>query len=216
MSSSKTSKGFVSIALVVVIVIIAGVAGYLVVNNRVLVAEQTPTPTSAPSQTKSTTPTLKDETASWKIYSSVKYGFEIKYPPTFVFDENYYGQVEFSVAFGLPYNQIFGSNHPAYKSAPSIGIKINRLGSSVTLDSYIRSLSTELSGVRITGEAKVAGVAAITTQSCGEGGACVNSVHVAHNNLVFTIIDLHAGVTGAKGSAPDIYAQAISTFKFTK
>ncbi|MDO8592314.1 MAG: hypothetical protein Q7R92_00905 [bacterium] len=76
----KNQKGFASIILVVVIVVIAGAVGYFAfVRKSEPIAGQIPTPT--PTQTKTTTPTPKDETANWKTYRISGYnGYEFKYP----------------------------------------------------------------------------------------------------------------------------------------
>ena len=217
---NMNQKGFANIILVVVIVILVGAVGYFafVKKSEPIAQQPTPTqttnPTGTPTSNPSLTPTAISETANWQTYRSEKYGFEVKYPQKFVLDENFYGQTEFSVVFGLPYNQVFGSNHPVYKSAPSLGVKVNRLGNGVTLESYVQS-SIEGQGIyveRKMGETKVANTTAITTQSCNEGGKCFPSAYVAHGNLVFILIDEHGG----RGSAPDIFTQALSTFKFIR
>lgn len=79
----KNQKGFATIALVIVIVVIAGVAGYFVVRKSGPVAQQTPTVSASPTQTKSPTPTPKNETASWKTYSNSRASFEVGYPSNF-------------------------------------------------------------------------------------------------------------------------------------
>lgn len=66
-------KGFANIVLIVLVVIIAGVAGYFaLVKKSPEVAQQTNTPTP--------TPTPKEETAGWKTYTNTKFEFMVMYP----------------------------------------------------------------------------------------------------------------------------------------
>lgn len=82
-------KGFINIVLVVLVVALAGIAGYFalirkpasVVNPKVLVNQ---TPSSTISTTEPTPIINKkvpaNQLTDWKIYRMDEYGFEIKYP----------------------------------------------------------------------------------------------------------------------------------------
>src|SRR3989344_4251054 len=82
-------KGFVNIILVVVIVVLVGAVGYFVVVKKSEPIAQQPTSTPATSQTKSPTPTPKDETANWKTYSNNRYSYTILYPSSWFVDMTY-------------------------------------------------------------------------------------------------------------------------------
>ncbi|MEK7547191.1 MAG: hypothetical protein AAB536_03385 [Patescibacteria group bacterium] len=78
-------KGFANIALVVLVVVLVGVAGYFVlVKKQEPVAQQTTPPpvTMQPPTLQQPSPTPVNETASWKTYVNNKYGFEVKLDPS--------------------------------------------------------------------------------------------------------------------------------------
>ncbi len=87
-------KGFVNIALIILVVIIVGVGGYFAFSKKSEpITQQTPTsqnPTPPATQTQndnSQTTTTQDKTVSWKTYTNVKYGIEFKYPPSLALTE---------------------------------------------------------------------------------------------------------------------------------
>lgn len=77
-------KGFANIALVLVIVIIAGAVGYFAfVKKSEPVAQQlTPTPTRTTTPTKTpTSPTpTPDKISTWKTYTNTSVGYSMRYP----------------------------------------------------------------------------------------------------------------------------------------
>jgi len=88
-------KGFASIVLVIVIVLLVGVVGYFALTKKSEPVAQNPSPitNASPTHTTSPTPTptpvVKDETASWNsyTYSSIESGIlpnlTFKYPSLF-------------------------------------------------------------------------------------------------------------------------------------
>ena len=70
-------KGFVSIAVIVFAVLVAGIVGYFAVVKK---------QASAPPPQPSTAPT--NETANWKTYQNKQYGFEVKYPEELALQED--------------------------------------------------------------------------------------------------------------------------------
>ena len=89
-------KGFVNIALIVIIVVLVGAVGYLVfVKKSDPVTQQSPSPVTDTSSTRATSPTptptpaVKDETASWNSYtyplteSGILPNTTFKYPSMF-------------------------------------------------------------------------------------------------------------------------------------
>ncbi len=83
--SHTNQKGFINIALVVLLIVLAGTAAYLIFIKKpspVIPTEQsssmnTPTPPTA-SNPAAQAPPL-DQTASWKIYQNSDFNFEIRY-----------------------------------------------------------------------------------------------------------------------------------------
>ena len=90
----NNQKGFANIALIFLVIVLAGAVGYFVLFKKSPeVAQQTNTPTPTPTQTKTQNPTPaptpKDETENWKTYTNTQYGFEVRYPDTFTYKTLY-------------------------------------------------------------------------------------------------------------------------------
>ena len=79
-------KGFANIILVIVILALLGAVGYFVFVKKSEPITQQPTPT--PTQTKTPVSPTPAPTANWKTYTNSQYGFEFKYPATFVLGQN--------------------------------------------------------------------------------------------------------------------------------
>ena len=73
-------KSFANIVLVIVVVVFLGAVGYFafVKKSEPIAQQQTPTQTTNPTKTPTSSP--KDETANWKTYTNIQYGFEFRYP----------------------------------------------------------------------------------------------------------------------------------------
>lgn len=69
---TMNQKNLINIIVITAIVILAGVAGYFVFKKSGFIVQQ-PNPIPI------------DETANWRIYTNQQYGFELKYPLTWVF-----------------------------------------------------------------------------------------------------------------------------------
>src|SRR3989344_8749741 len=73
-------KGFASIILIALVVVLVGAGGYFILRK-----DETPqVPFSEP-----TTPAPVNQIADWETYRNEKYGFEVKYPPNWVVVEDY-------------------------------------------------------------------------------------------------------------------------------
>jgi hypothetical protein len=82
----NNQKGFANIILIGVIIILVVVGGYFLWSQKSKPAVEQPvqTPTITQTDTTITTPTTNDKTANWKTYTNSKYGFEFKYPASFM------------------------------------------------------------------------------------------------------------------------------------
>src|SRR3989344_2459164 len=83
---NMNQKGFANIVLIVVIVAIIAVGGYFVFVKKSEPIAQQPTPN--PTETKipispTATPTSKNETANWAVYSNTKHNYSFRYPTNF-------------------------------------------------------------------------------------------------------------------------------------
>lgn len=84
----KFQGGFTSLLVVIIVIAVGAVAyfGFVRKSDQVAVS---PSPTVTVNNSKLPSPTPKSTTASWKVYTNAKYGFEIKYPNNWYFaDEN--------------------------------------------------------------------------------------------------------------------------------
>ena len=81
-------KGFIEIVLIGVIVVLLAIGGYFAFRKNSAPVVEQPTPNPAPIVTQTntpvTTPATADETANWKTYTNSQYGFELKYPSTWL------------------------------------------------------------------------------------------------------------------------------------
>ena len=67
-------KGFANIAIIVLVIVLAGVAGYFTLNKQAKI-------TAEPQPTTSQVPTVStDQITNFKTYRNDKYGFEVSYP----------------------------------------------------------------------------------------------------------------------------------------
>mgnify|MGYP001592004221 CR=1 FL=1 len=107
----KNSKGFATIPLIIIIVVIAGAVGYFVLMNKSTPITQQPMPTPATTQIKTSTPkpTPKDETANWKTYSNDRYRYTLKYPNNWYTDTTY-SENDFTQRGPLEDNDLIGGD----------------------------------------------------------------------------------------------------------
>ena len=73
------SKGFIHIAVLVMILVLGAVGGYLVVKEKRLFSR---------SESNQKQEIKKDEIVDWKIYTNSIYGFSFKYPPNWKIEDN--------------------------------------------------------------------------------------------------------------------------------
>lgn len=110
----NSQKGFVNIALVVVIIAIIAVGGYFTFIKKSEPIAQQPITTPVATETKTTTPTptkTVDFAATWKTYTNTQYGFAFQYPSNWGFDDqsaNRLGGVDVFVM--TPTDNDFGKN----------------------------------------------------------------------------------------------------------
>lgn len=79
-------RGFINIILVVLVVVLAGVVGYVTLVKKPTTIREEPTnaqniqPIPPTSAIKESTFESKDETINWKVCNNIKSGYEIQYP----------------------------------------------------------------------------------------------------------------------------------------
>jgi hypothetical protein len=95
----KSPRGHAFLIIVMILLILTGVFGVWYFSNP-LPDEETGTET------------ITNKFADWKTYTNTQYGFEIKYSPDFVFEENSDGAA--LVAFYVPNGSIEGSGTKIY------------------------------------------------------------------------------------------------------
>jgi len=171
-------------------------------------------PVSIKSQ-KTQTSQPKDETANWQTYRNEKYGFEFKYPNNFLYDEDIAGSENtlYSITFGLPYKEVFGEEHPNYKTAQGIEFIINKKASN--LENFIQDDKGAVVGVEDSteklGETRVLNFPAQIMKYCNMGGYCDKAIYFTDNRYIYSIkYPISDSVIDQK-----IFNQILSTFKFT-
>jgi len=136
-------KGFANIILVLIIIAIAGVAGYFVLTKKqtpVVQPATTPTPTATHTPViknpAPTIPTPSNETVvGWKTYRNEKYGFSVMYPPDWsifeMLDKQKYGRE--GIALDGPARQKFeGVETPA-----DINLVVETKSDQLSLEKFI-------------------------------------------------------------------------------
>ena len=86
-------KKFVNIVVIIGIVVLAGIAGYFVVNyqtpSSISTSDSTPTPPVSPTQTPILPILSSGETAGWKVYEDTVFGFRLRYPTNLILSTPY-------------------------------------------------------------------------------------------------------------------------------
>lgn len=96
--NDKDKSYFIKLILVpIIFVSFMVVFGLMVKNKRVI----NPQPQVSVSPEPTITPVFKNETVNWKTYRNAEYGFEVKYPPAWSYNDG-----------PLPYTFYFGNSGP--------------------------------------------------------------------------------------------------------
>ncbi|HSX40781.1 MAG TPA: hypothetical protein VLF68_04150 [Candidatus Saccharimonadales bacterium] len=191
------------IAIVVFILVVLGAGAFVLQsrNNKQKLAQVTPSPTTV--QTPTPTP---DPTASWKIYTNLKYHYSFKYPPQFkLTEENKNNDI-------VQYFYKFSTGKLVYGMPDSSGFVISifpTLGK--TIEQEFSNKSSAMG---------VVGVTPIERRGADEAAHVTNIqalvVFRSENNFFEISGFQNSNTLPDKSDDVDIYFdQILSTFKFT-
>ena len=139
------------------------------------------------------------DTSTWKTYTNMQYGFEVKYPA----DWNYRERSDGAVGFDSRNTAQLDPDVTSYKisifTAPNL--------KSVLVENWLK---TYYQGIAITDQKRltVGGWSAVQTAQAPTIGYPVMETHVLHNSVVYIVRLSNEDIS--------IYNQILSTFKFTK
>lgn len=193
---NKNQKGLAPIIIILIVVaILAG--GILAWQCGWISKTPTPTPTSTPTPTPTPTST-PDETADWKTYTNEEYGFEVKYPDSWIIDEKTYNTVKPLYVLSLSNKQKF---------------KTGRIEIDIQSTTYpsILSWAKEAHGPHGLQEVKV-GKEEILGQQFIEKKKIFTGL--LKNNFLYQIILFGEIEEPKKSEIETVYNQILSTFKF--
>lgn len=212
------SGGFSALAIIAVVaglVVLAG-GGFWAYQRYVVI----PAPAGKPAEEKAAAPqpvAEKVDTSDWKTYRNEKYGFEVKYSPEFVYDEELVtlnwssSRLEpdqfIKVRFGFPYRQVWGEDHSYYKAHLGVQIVVSQFRG--TLEEFLTTVGVSREKASNT---VVGGVGAVTIEDCGLGDDCYVRTYMVHNG--FSMVFFNEYTSGRFDK--DVGETMLSTFKLTQ
>jgi hypothetical protein len=221
----NNQKGFASMVLIGVIVVLVAVGGYFAfvkksepitqqpVQAPVTTQENTPTPiTQAPNVEKQNADyqALINETANWKTYANTQYGFEFKYPSDWKFHDgskfkkqpgvyNFYEFCDQIVVNGP------GDTNPGLPNC--VNNRLSIVVSKLTQPDPNPTVDTDPSLKTVKEDVYIGGIKGVKITGVGTGNLGQLSTFVVRNKNFTYLIE------PGLWPVPD---QVISTFKFTK
>ncbi len=164
--------------------------------------------------------TTSNETARWKTYRNGQYGFEIKYPETWIVNDTM-AETFASVAVRFFSNKDATANgYPLYYEKDAIIEVQLTTNFNKTLQSYFDEVSNPggAPGPEIfVAYTTIAGDKAIKAEQSAPGTDGLQYVHYVKNNILFNfMLQLPDGAGDAvDNNFKQIFNQMLSTFKFT-
>ncbi len=200
-------KGFAPILIILLIALAVG--GYSIYSNY-LNNQTKPTPQPTTHSTPQPSPSPADEIANWKTYTNTKYGFSLKYPPTYILLDSGVGtpcivssqdKLNNSLSQGICINVSLADIYTNYEQASMLLIQNYEKDNTGKIPQHKieePDKITIIKGPYSFPEAKLENVYERTTYWKYKGGAVTAGYHNVNKNEA------------------DIYDQILSTFKFTQ
>ncbi len=197
--------------MVVVVVLLAGAAGFLGYQNYLLqqkinkMVQPTPTPTATP-----------DPTANWKTYTSQDYGFELRYPGDWEAKQATDGA-------GKPIGQFSWSAPRPSEKVEAYTLMLSVLNTNeTTVDAFVQSYLAAGNPGKIEYKSKsditVGGVTGFKLEGVFAFDKSQDQIYLLHNSKIYEfILPVKAdnpNIANALENNPIAY-QILSTFKFT-
>lgn len=198
LSERSESKGFVGI-LVLILVIIAAIGGAYYLKSH---------PYISPKAVTSSSPAA--DTSIWKIYTNTKYGFSLKYPPTYVLVDS------------EPESTCIASSQDKLNDNLSQGVCINinpadlytsyEQASAILIHNYEKENTGEIPQQKIEEPDKIT----VTKGPYSLPEAKLENVYERTTYWKYKSGAMSAGYRNVNKNEADIYDQILSTFKFTQ